>query len=187
MLPPVESSTSCLDSTPIELPSDDLHLPINLCKGKLSCTLHPISHFVSYSKFHPTYRAFSRSLTTKSIPKSYLEAVNLPQWKATMDLEYEELVKWQTWVLVPRLANTNVIVCRWVFTLKYNPYETIHWHKARLVARGFSLTYVMDYKETFCLMVCLNSVHIILSVAVNQGWYLHQLNVSNAFLYGDLT
>ena len=103
-----------------------------------------------------------------------------------MGLEYEALVKWQTWVLVPRLANTNVTTCRWVFILKYNPDGTIHRHKARLVARGFSHTYGIDYKETFSPMVRLNSVRVILSLAVNQGWSLHQLDVSNAFLYGDL-
>ena len=44
-----------------------------------------------------------------------------------------------------------------------------------------------DYKETLSFVVCLNLVHIIFSFAVNQGWSLHQLNVSNAFLCGDLT
>ena len=36
-------------------------------------------------------------------------------------------------------------------------------------------------------MVYLNSISIILSLAVNHGWSLCQLDVFNAFVYGDLT
>ena len=172
---------------PLILPSDDLHLPFTLCKGMCCCTLHPILQFISYDNLHPTYRAFSLSLTTKSISKLHLEAVKPSHWKASMDLEYEALVKQRTWVLVPRPANTNVITCRWVFTLKYNPNGMIHRHKARLAARGFSQSYRIDYNETFSPVVRLNLVRIILSLVVNQGWSLHQLDVSNALLYGDLT
>ena len=126
VLPLVDSSTLCLDPVPIALPSDDLFLPIALRKGKYSCTFHPISHFPSYNNLHPTYRAFSLSLTSESIPKSHLEALKLPHWKATMDLEYEAIVKRRACLLVPRPANTNVTTCRWVFTLKYNPDGMIH-------------------------------------------------------------
>ena len=84
-----------------------------------------------------------------------------------MDLEYEALVKWWAWLLAPRPANTNVVTYRWVFTLKYNLNKMIHQRKAHLVARGFSKTYRIDYKDTFSLVVCLNSVHIILSLVVN--------------------
>ena len=182
MLSLVDFSTSCLNSTPVTLPSDDLHLPIALRKGKRSCTLHPISHFISYGNFHPTYHAFSLSLTTELIPKSHLEAIKLPHWKVSMDLEYEALVKRRTCVLVPRLANTSVITCRWVFTLKYNPDRMSHRHKARLVAYEFSQTYGIDYKESFSPIIHLNSTRLIISLAMNQGWSLHQLDVSNAFL-----
>ena len=104
-----------------------------------------------------------------------------------MDLEFEALTQRETWVLVPRPPHTNIVTCRWIFNLKYNQNGTINRHKARLVARGFSQTYGVDYKETFSPVVRLNSVHILLSLAVNQGWSLHQLDVSNAFLYGELT
>ena len=103
-----------------------------------------------------------------------------------MDLEYKALVKQRTWVLVPRTANTNVITRKWVFTLIYNLDGMIHRHKAHIVACGFTQTYGIDYKETFPV-VFLNSLRIILSFVVNQRWSLNQLNVSNAFLYGDLT
>ena len=44
----------------------------------------------------------------------------------------------------------------------------------------------IDYDETFSPVVRLNSVRILLSMAVNFDWPLHQLDMSNVFLYGDL-
>ena len=91
-----------------------------------------------------------------------------------------------TWTWVPRLADANIITCKCIFTIKYHPNGTIAHHKARLVARGFTQAYGIDYTKTFSPVVCLNSVRVLLSLVVNQAWSLHQLDVSNAFLYGDL-
>ena len=80
----------------------------------------------------------------------------------------------------------NIFTCKWVFTFKYHPDGTISHHKACLVARGFTKVYDIDYTETFSHVVCLPFVRVLLSLAINQAWSLHQLDVSNAFLYGDL-
>ena len=60
-------------------------------------------------------------------------------------------------------------------------------HKAQLVAKGFTQAYDIDYTETFSLVVRMNSIRVLLSLAINLDWSLHQLDVSKAFLYGDLT
>ena len=52
------------------------------------------------------------------------------------------------------------------------------------MARGFSQAYGLDYNETFSPVARL--ICVFFSVALNQAWSLHQLDVSNAFLYGDL-
>ena len=103
-----------------------------------------------------------------------------------MDHEVEALVSRETWTLVPRPADANIVTCKWAFTIKYHPDGTIARHKARLVARGFTQAYGIDYTETLSSVVHLNSVCVLLSLVVNQAWSLHQFNVSNAFLYGDL-
>ena len=103
-----------------------------------------------------------------------------------MDHEVEALVSRGTWTLVPRPTDANIVMCKWVFTIKYHPDGTIARHKARLVARGFTQAYGIDYTETFSSVVCLNFVRVLLYLAFNQAWSLHQLDVSNAFLYGDL-
>ena len=92
-----------------------------------------------------------------------------------------------TWDLLPCPTDTNIVTCKWVFTLKYHPDGTVARHKARLVARGFTQAHGIDYTETFSPVVHMNSICILLSLVVNLNWSLHQLDVSNAFLYGDLT
>ena len=99
-----------------------------------------------------------------------------------MDVEYAAFLQRETWQLVPRPSNINVVSCKWVYSLKYNPDGSIARYKARLVARGFSQAYGIDYTETFSPVPRLSSIHILFSVALNQAWSLHQLDVSNAFL-----
>jgi Reverse transcriptase (RNA-dependent DNA polymerase) len=59
---------------------------------------------------------------------------------------------------------------------------TIERYKARLVAKGYTQTHGIDFQETFAPVVKMNTVRILISIAVNQGWDLYQMDVRNAFL-----
>ena len=169
-----------------QAPQNDLHLPIALCKGTHACSRHPISHFVSYDCLSPSFHAFALFVASELIPQSHVEAAQVREWKAAMDYLVETLVSRGTWTLVPRPPDANIFTCKWVFTIKYHHDGTIVRQKARLVARGFIQAYGIDYTKTFSPVVRLNSVCMLLSLAVNQAWSFHQLDVSNAFLNGDL-
>ena len=76
--------------------------------------------------------------------------------------------------------------CKWIFNVKYIADGNIDKYKARLVAKGFTQTYGVNYQETFALVAKLNIVQVLLSIAVNNDWPLHQLDVKNAFQNSDL-
>ncbi|KAL0342967.1 UNVERIFIED_CONTAM: Retrovirus-related Pol polyprotein from transposon RE1 [Sesamum angustifolium] len=73
----------------------------------------------------PNYRAFSVSLSSVSIPNTYHEALRHPAWKMAMDDEMSALISRGTWELVEVPLNTNVVACRWVFTLKFRADGTL--------------------------------------------------------------
>jgi len=59
-------------------------------------------------------------------------------------------------------------------------------YKTRLVAKGYAQTYGIDYEETYSPITIMTTVRVIIAMAATKGWYLHQMDVKNAFLHGDL-
>ena len=75
---------------------------------------------------------------------------------------------------------------RWVYTLKYKSDGTLDRYKARLAARGYTQTYGIDYQETFAPVAKMNTIRILISLAVNLDWPLNQYDIKNVFLHGNL-
>ena len=44
----------------------------------------------------------------------------------------------------------------------------------------------MDYFDTFSPVAKLTSIRLFISLAATHGWDLHQLDIKNVFLHGDL-
>jgi Reverse transcriptase (RNA-dependent DNA polymerase) len=183
----------------LELPSgtllSDLDLPIVVRKGvrstvleheKYASTSHPISHYMSFETLPHACKAFMTSLHSNYTPREWREAMQDPRWKNTMFEEMRALVKNDTWDMILRPSGKNIMGCKWVYSIKHNPEGKMDRFKTRLVAKGYTQTYGVDYEETFAPVAKMNTVRTLISCEVNSGWDLCQLDVKNAFFYGDL-
>jgi len=85
---PVSANSSPVDGPPLLSASPfDLEILIALRKGKRSYIDHLILNFVSYDYLNIIFRQFALSLSSKSIPMSYTEALLVPARKQVMDEE----------------------------------------------------------------------------------------------------
>ena len=54
------------------------------------------------------------------------------------------------------------------------------------MAKGYAQTYGVDYSNTFSPVAKMTSVRLFISLAATHNWDLHQLDIKNIFLPGDL-
>lgn len=151
-----------------------------------SGTPHSLDNVISYHRLSPSHRVFIANLSIHKEPVSFSQAVRIPEWQAAMRAEVAALQSNGTWSLVPLPPHKRPIGCKWVYKVKLKPDGSVERYKARLVAKGYSQIEGVDYRETFAPVAKLTTVRVLLSLASIQGWHLHQLDVNNAFLHGDL-
>uniref|UniRef100_A0A2N9F1J4 non-specific serine/threonine protein kinase n=1 Tax=Fagus sylvatica TaxID=28930 RepID=A0A2N9F1J4_FAGSY len=154
--------------------------------GWLCSTNHPISQYISYLGLSDSYQAFIGTIDSVSIPRSVSAALQDPKWVTAMQAEMDALQATQTWDLVPLPSGEKTVGCKWVFTVKYLADGSVDRYKARLVAKGFTQIPGKDFGATFAPVAKLTSVRLLVSLAASHSWPLHQLDVKNAFLHGNL-
>ncbi|PKI53507.1 hypothetical protein CRG98_026114 [Punica granatum] len=92
----------------------------------------------------------------------------------------------KTWTIEQLPTGKRPIGCKWVFKVKRRADGSVECYKAQLVAQGFTQVEGIDFHETFAPVAKLVIVQCLLMVAVARGWIIHQMEVNNTFLYGDL-
>ena len=70
-----------------------------------------------------------------------------------MKEELDALHKTGTWDLIDLPFGKSAIGCKWVYKIKTRSNDTVDRYKARLVARGFTQEYEIDYEETFAAFI----------------------------------
>ncbi|GJW57992.1 ribonuclease H-like domain-containing protein [Tanacetum coccineum] len=136
---------------------------------------------------YPIERLNLHVSSVSPLPKSYRDAFNDPNWQNAMHDEYTTLIKNKTWTLVPRPPDTNIVRCMWLFHHKHLSDGTLSRYKARLMANGSTQVEGVDVDETFSPVVKPGTIRTVMSLAASRHWLIHQLDVKNAFLHGDLS
>lgn len=123
-------------------------------------------------------------------PLTVEEALGGPEakkWRQAMQNEMDSIASNNVWTLVNSPKDKKPINSKWIFKKKIGSDGSVCSYKARLVAQGFSQKMGIDYDETFSPVVRFESVRTVLSLAAQHGLQVHQMDVSSAFLNGELT
>eukprot|EP00253_Pinus_taeda_P013917 PITA_13917 len=100
--------------------------------------------------------------------------------------ELEQIERNNTWELVPRPKDKNVIGTKWVFKNKLNENGEVIRNKARLVCKGYAQQEGIDFEETFAPVARLEAIQMFLALSSFQNFKVFQMDVKSAFLNGDL-
>jgi hypothetical protein len=71
-------------------------------------------------------------------PTYFEEASKDEFWNKAMDEELDQIEKNDTWELVPRPKDKNVIDTKWVYMNKLNEDGHVTRNKARLLCKGYA-------------------------------------------------
>eukprot|EP00253_Pinus_taeda_P032919 PITA_32919 len=87
-----------------------------------------------------------------------------------MDEELEQIERNNTWELVPRPKDKNVIGTKWVFKNKLNENGEVIRNKARLVCKGYAQEEGIDFEETFAPVARLEAIRMFLALSSFQNF-----------------
>ncbi|WVZ50486.1 hypothetical protein U9M48_001732 [Paspalum notatum var. saurae] len=137
---------------------------------------------------NPKYANVCTTLPSPAPPPTTVRgALRDPDWRQAMQDEYDALVANGTWTLVPRPPGAHIITGKWIFKNKLLPDGSLERRKARWVVRGFTQCAGVDFHQTFSPVVKPATIRTVLHLAASRQWPVHQLDVKNAFLHGELS
>lgn len=85
-----------------------------------------------------------------------------------------------------RSQGKKIIESKWILRTKQNANGLIERRKARVDAKGFVQRKDLDYFETFASVARVESVRMVMTLAVEKNLNVHQLDFVSVYLNGDL-
>ncbi|GJW16369.1 ribonuclease H-like domain-containing protein [Tanacetum coccineum] len=145
-----------------------------------------LEKFVGYAKLNTENLCFVTELNRSHEPKTFSEASRYSHWTDAINKEIEALLRNDTCDLVDLPKDRKAISSKWLWKINFKSSGEIERYKARLVALGCNQREGIDYEETFSPVVKMTTVRCLLNIDVLNDWPMFQLDIDNAFLYGDL-
>ncbi|KAL0356000.1 UNVERIFIED_CONTAM: Retrovirus-related Pol polyprotein from transposon TNT 1-94 [Sesamum radiatum] len=119
-------------------------------------------------------------------PLSFEEAIKEKKWIQAMEEEIHSIEKNDTWELATLPSGHEAIGVKWVYKIKRNAKGEVERYKARLVAKGYKQKHGVDYEEVFAPVARLETIRLLIALAAQNRWPIHQMDVKSAFLNGTL-
>eukprot|EP00253_Pinus_taeda_P031152 PITA_31152 len=126
------------------------------------------------------------ALLTSIKPQNLNEACRDECWVKAMNEELEKIEKNNTWELVPRPHDNNIIGTKWIFKNKLNENGEVIRNKARLVSKGYAQQEGIGFEENFAPVARLEAIRMFLALSSFQKFKVYQMDVRSVFLNGDL-
>ncbi|GJU94931.1 retrotransposon protein, putative, ty1-copia subclass [Tanacetum coccineum] len=123
-------------------------------------------------------------------PANYKAALLDPEsykWLNAMNVEMQSMKDNEVWDLVDLPPNGKTIGSKWLFKKKTDMDGAVHTYKARLVVKGFTQTYRVDYEETFSHVADIKAIRILVAIAAYYDYEIWQMDVKTTFLNGHLS
>ncbi|GJU38240.1 retrotransposon protein, putative, ty1-copia subclass [Tanacetum coccineum] len=129
------------------------------------------------------------SLRDLNEPTSYKAAMldsESNKWTDAINAEIQSMMDNMVWVLVDLPPGCKTVGSKWIFKKKTDMDGIVHTYKARLIAKGYTQLYEVDYKETFSPVADIRAIRILISIAVYYDYEIWKMDIITAFINGYL-
>lgn len=103
-----------------------------------------------------------------------------------MEEEIQSIEKNNTWELTTLPKDHKAIGVKWVYKVKKNAYGEVQRYKTKLVAKGYKQRHGINYEEVYVPVAHMEMIRLLISLAAETKWKIHQLDVKSTFLNGYL-
>ena len=183
--PPMEEDDDVVEVTP-SAPTVEPMMTRSKTKGEFSgVIITPDEAKVYTDDIHYAFNTLNLPVD----PSTAYEALNGPnskEWKDAMNKEIQTLTDRGTWVLEELPPGKKPVGVKWVLKVKTQADGSLDKFKARLVAKGFTQIEGQDFTMTFAPVSDYTTARMFLAVCAVKKYHLLQLDVKNAFLYGEM-
>lgn len=142
---------------------------VNLPKRLMDCDLsHEINLAVNIDDDTPSY--------TRAINGSESQL-----WKKAIDEELANLNNNDTWTIVKRPKNKQILGTHWVLKRKRDEHGMITKYKARLVALG-NMQPKYETEPTYAPVISRKAMRFLMALSIQRDWQIEHVDIEGAYL-----